>query len=100
MQEVLKASKENVMKEKNKTPKEWISIRVKPEEYTIIYGFFTSTTCRKLSEYVRKVLLHKPVTVNYRNQSADEVLSALNQLKKELLLLLTIMKETWRNVPR
>lgn len=72
------------MKEKNKTPKQWISFRVKAEEYNIINGFFESTTCRKLSEYVRKVLLKKPVTVNHRNQSADEILSALNQLKKEL----------------
>lgn len=72
------------MKEQNKTPKRWISIRVKPEEHTIIYQHFQSTTCRKLSEYVRKVLLNKPITINYRNQSADEILSALSQVKKEL----------------
>lgn len=72
------------MKEENKTPKNWISVRVKPEEYSIIYGFFKTTTCNKLSEYVRKVLLKKPVTVNYRDQSASEILSVLNQLKKEL----------------
>lgn len=30
------------------------------------------------------VLLKKPVTINYRNQSADEILSAMRQLKKEL----------------
>ncbi len=72
------------MKEQNKTPKRWISIRVKPEEYNTIYRHFQSTTCRKLSEYVRKVLLNKPVTINHRNQSADEILSALSQIKKEL----------------
>lgn len=72
------------MKEQNKTPKNWISIRVKPEEYTTIHNFFEATTCNKLSEYVRKVLLKKPVTVNYRNQSAAEILTALNQVKKEL----------------
>lgn len=72
------------MKEDNKTPRRWISIRVKPEEYTNIYNFYKATTCSKLSQYVRKVLLNKPVTINYRNQSAAEILAVLNQLKKEL----------------
>jgi hypothetical protein len=72
------------MKETNKTPKHWISIRVKPQEYQTIYGYYQNTTCRKLSEYIRKVLLNKPVTVTYRNQSADEMLVVMNQLKNEL----------------
>jgi hypothetical protein len=72
------------MKETNKAPKQWISIRVKPSEYTTIYGFFKATTCNQLSQYVRKVLLQKPVTVNYRDEASAEILSALNQIKKEL----------------
>jgi hypothetical protein len=72
------------MKEENKTPKNWISFRVKQDEYLIIYSHFSSTTCRKLSEYARKVLLNKPVVINHRNQSADEILSVLNQIKNEL----------------
>jgi hypothetical protein len=72
------------MKEQNKPPKQWISIRVKPEEYSTIYRFYMRTTCRKLSEYVRMVLLKEPVTIYYRNQSADEILSAMNQFKNEL----------------
>lgn len=38
----------------------------------------------KLSEYARNVLLQKPVQVKVRNQSADEILSALLKIKKEL----------------
>ncbi|MDI3321404.1 plasmid mobilization protein [Pinibacter soli] len=72
------------MKEQIKTPKNWISFRVKHDEYLIIHGHFTSTTCRKLSEYARKVLLNKPVVINHRNQSADEILSVLNRIKNEL----------------
>lgn len=72
------------MQEENKTPKHWVSFRVKPEEYQMIYDHFKSTTCRKLSEYARKVLLEKPVTINHRNQSVDEILSVMAQLKKEL----------------
>jgi len=72
------------MKEENKRPKRWISIRVKPEEYTTIYNFFKATTCSKLSQYVRKLLLNKPITINYRDQSAAEILTVLNHLKKDL----------------
>jgi hypothetical protein len=64
--------------------KQWISFRVKHEEYNQINRLFLSTTCRKLSEYVRKVLLNKPVVIKYRNQSADEFLSAMIPLKNEL----------------
>lgn len=73
-----------VMKEADKTPKQWISIRVKPEEYSKIYSYYSKTTCQQLSEYVRNVLLKQPVTILYRNASADELLTVLNQIKNEL----------------
>ena len=65
-------------------PKEWISFRVKPEEYDNIYKLFQQTTCRKLSEYTRKVLLKKPVVFKFRNQSADDFLTEMILLKNEL----------------
>jgi len=65
-------------------PKEWISFRVKPEEYDKIHKLFQQTTCRKLSEYTRKVLLKKPVVFKYRNQSADAFLTEMILLKNEL----------------
>jgi hypothetical protein len=70
----------------NKTNKKkgWISFRVKPEEYDKIHQYLNNTTHRKLSEYARKVLLNKPVVVKYRNQTADEFLSAMIPLKNEL----------------
>jgi hypothetical protein len=64
--------------------KEWISFRVKPTEYEIIFKLYKQTTCRKLSEYARKILLNRPVTVKYRNQSADGFLSEMVLLKNEL----------------
>jgi len=65
-------------------PRTWISFRVKPEEYNKIHNYFSQTTCRKLSEYARNVLLQKPVVVKYRNQSADSFLAEMIGLKKEL----------------
>lgn len=72
-----------VMKDKIKD-RNWISFRVKPEEYNQINGHFKRSTCQKLSEYARNVLLQKPVQIKVRNQSADEILSVLLQIKKEL----------------
>jgi hypothetical protein len=37
-----------------------------------------------MSEYIRSVLLEKPITVNYRDKSMDEMLEELSLLRKEL----------------
>jgi len=62
-----------------------VTIRLQQAEYDQLVERFTSTTCRKLSEYIRDALLNKPITVRHRNQSADEFLSVALKLKKELL---------------
>jgi hypothetical protein len=72
------------MNEQTITPKRWISIRVKPDEYIAVYNLFKKTTTKKLSQYVRKVLLQRPVVIQYKDASSDEILSALNRLSREL----------------
>ena len=73
------------MNENNTNKKKgWISFRVKSEEYDKIHQHLKNTTHRKLSEYARKVLLNKPVTIKYRNESANEIMTAMIQLKNEL----------------
>lgn len=72
------------MKDQNSKKKGWISFRVKPAEYDKIHDHFRTTTCRKLSEYARNVLLQKPVLVKHRNQSADDFLADMVKLKKDL----------------
>ena len=72
------------MSEQTINLKKWITIRVKPDEYAAIYKLFKETTNKKLSQYVRKVLLQKPVVIQYRDASYDEILSALNRLSREL----------------
>ena len=42
------------------------------------------TTERSLSEYIRKVSMQRPVIVKYRNQSADDFLKQMLELKKDL----------------
>ncbi len=71
------------MSEDNNRSK-WLHLRLSPKEYQTVQRQFSKTTCRKISEYARKRLLSKPVTVNYRNQSLDELMRELIQLRSEL----------------
>ena len=58
--------------------------RLKPGEYEQLESRFKKTRFRKLSEYARSILLEKPVTVQYRDKSMDEVLEELILLRQEL----------------
>lgn len=42
------------------------------------------TTEKDISSYLRKISLQKPVTVKYRNESADDFLNDMLGLKREL----------------
>ena len=61
-----------------------VTVRLKPEEYRKIYSQFKSTTKRKLSEYIRSVLLGKPITVYTRSKSLDDFISEIIGLRSEL----------------
>jgi len=61
-----------------------VTVRFKQEEYNKVNASFKATTKRKLSEYIRYVLLEKPVTVYTRNQSIDDLMAQLILLKNEL----------------
>lgn len=68
--------------ENNKT--EWLHLRLTFDEKTKIEKAFKKTTCRKLSDYARKILLGKPVVATYRNQSLDDLMAELIKLRSEL----------------
>ncbi len=72
--------------------------RLKPQEYKLLDTRFKKTRFRKLSEYVRSVLLDKPITVNYRDKSMDEVLEELILLRKELNAIGNNLNQTVRNI--
>ena len=59
-------------------------MRLKPEEYARLHRQFKKTTCRKLSDYARKILLGKPLIATYRNQSLDDFMTEMIQLRSEL----------------
>ena len=62
----------------------WLHIRLNEEDYNRINNKFSKSTCRKLSEYARRVLLDKAVTVNQRNQSLDDFMTEMIRLRNEL----------------
>jgi len=72
------------MSKENNNRTKWLHLRLKPEEYAQLHQQFSKTTCRKLSDYARKILLHKPVTATYRNQSLDDFMAEMMRLRGEL----------------
>ena len=72
------------MKETKQVRKGWLTVRLNEDEEKKLNKFFSRTTSGSLSEYARDVLLKEPVTVIYRNQSADDFLAEMILLKKEL----------------
>ncbi|GGB83197.1 hypothetical protein GCM10007424_24030 [Flavobacterium suaedae] len=61
-----------------------IGLRLTPGEYEKIEKKWQNSTCRKLSEYVRHSLFDRPIVTTYRNQSADDFMAEMAQLRKEL----------------
>ena len=72
------------MKETKKIRSKWLTIRLDENEEKKINRFYGRTTSNSLSQYARDVLLKEPVTILYRNQTADEFLAEMILLKKEL----------------
>lgn len=62
----------------------WLTVRLNPEEYAELQRLFKNTTCRQLSEYVRRTILGRPINVKYRNASVDDFLTDMLAMKKEL----------------
>ncbi|WP_018612536.1 plasmid mobilization protein [Segetibacter koreensis] len=61
-----------------------VTLRLTLSEYNEINNRFKATTCRKLSDYMRKVLLAGKVTVLTRNKSLDDFMTEMINLRNEL----------------
>ena len=72
------------MKEKKLSRSRIIGLRLTLEEYEQIAKRCESSTCKKLSEYVRHIIFNKPITILQRNQSFDDFMSEMIVLRKEL----------------
>jgi len=61
-----------------------IGLRLTTEEYSAVEKNWKNSTIRRLSEFVRRILFGKAVTTYSRNQSLDDLIAELVQLRKEL----------------
>ena len=72
------------MNEQKNNRNKWLHVRLNPGEYKKIATGFSMSTKRKLSEYVRSILLDKPITVYTRNRSFDDFVAEMILLRNEL----------------
>ncbi|WP_423147029.1 plasmid mobilization protein [Rubrolithibacter danxiaensis] len=72
------------MKEKKTNRSRIIGLRLTLREYEQIEKKFKSSTCRKLSDYVRRSIFEKPIVTTYRNQSLDDFMTEVIRLRNEL----------------
>src|SRR4051812_18400351 len=61
-----------------------ITLRLTVAEHNQINNKFRATTCRKLSDYMRSILLAGKVTVLTRNKSLDDFMTEMIHLRNEL----------------
>ena len=72
------------MKESKDNRTKLITLRLTPLEYEQLNSKFKTTTCRKLSDYLRKLIFSGRVTILTRNQSLDDFMAEMIELRKEL----------------
>ena len=72
------------MQRKNSNRTRIIGLRLTSDEYRKIEKKWKASTCRKLSEYVRRSLFDKPIVTTYRNRSQDDLMTELTKLRNEL----------------
>ena len=61
-----------------------VGLRFTPEEFEQLDRKFKATTCRKLSDYLRRIIFEKPIVSTYRNASMDDFMAGMILLKAEL----------------
>ena len=61
-----------------------MGVRFTEDEFDKVEKRANDTTCKALSEYIRRVLLNKPVTGYIRNRSLDDFMAEMMLLRNEL----------------
>ena len=72
------------MSEQKNIRNKWLHLRLSEAEYKKIQSGFSKSTKRKISDYVRSILLNKPITVYTRSKSLDDFISEMILLRSEL----------------
>ena len=72
------------MKQKETNRSRIIGSRLTPKEYEQIREKWKASTCRKLSDYIRRSIFEKPIVTTFRNQSLDDFMTEAIRLRNEL----------------
>ena len=72
------------MSEKNNNRTLLLHLRLTLQEYDQLRNIVKKTTCRKLSDYSRKVFLSKLVVEIYRNTSLNDFMTEMIKLRSDL----------------
>ncbi|PWJ91298.1 mobilization protein MobC [Flavobacterium araucananum] len=73
-----------MMKRENSNRTRIVGLRFTPLEYAELEKRFRASTCRKLSDHMRRHLFNKPIVTTYRNASFDEYIEEIMTLNCEL----------------
>jgi hypothetical protein len=72
------------MKRKEEPRSRRLDISLTATEYATLQKGFSAATCQSFSEYIRALLLHKPIIQTFRSQSLDEFLVIAIGIKNEV----------------
>lgn len=75
-----------------------VPVRLTPTEYKTVQQAQKHTHFTKLSEYLRSLIMGKPVVLSYRDRSMDEILEELVLLRRELNAIGNNLNQAVRNI--
>ncbi|HEY6899692.1 MAG TPA: hypothetical protein VI233_03580 [Puia sp.] len=76
------------------------NVRYTAQEWEKLVALFDKTTCRSVSEYVRKVTLVKPIVQYFRNQSLDQLFDECIVFRNNMLAIRQLLPENHSAIPR
>lgn len=72
------------METENNNRKKRIYVRLTDKEFSTLENRLKATTCNKLSDYVRRCLFDKPITIITRDAATDDLIVKMSQLNYEM----------------
>jgi hypothetical protein len=74
------------MRTKTNNPKKYrhVYLGIPTAEYIEIENNYKKSTCRSLSEYIRNIIIHNPITIRYRDQSLEDLIEEIASLNDHM----------------
>src|SRR5688500_8560791 len=75
-----------------------VGVRFTTEEFEKLQEKSRNSTTPQLSEFIRRCVFDKPIVIKHRNQSLDEFMGMLMELRKELNAIVNNLNQSVRQV--